>query len=93
MIRDVVDKTAAGKTAATRIIRKTPMITWASLDNRRKDLSHKKNKRRGNSKDAAKGVAKKATQPTTATQDGQRNHPNQNQLTKNSEKRRIPNLT
>ena len=79
MIRDVADKIAAGKTAATRITRKTPIITRASLDNRRKDLSYKKNKRRGNSKDAAKGVAKKATQPTTAGQDRERNHPSQNQ--------------
>ena len=60
MIRDIADKTAA-----PGIIRKTPMITKVSLNNRRKDLSHKKNKRRGNSKGTAKGVAKKATQPTT----------------------------
>ena len=59
--KTVADKTAADKTAATGTIRKTPVITRASLDNRRKDLSHKKNKRRGNSKGAAKGVAKKPT--------------------------------
>ena len=77
--KTVADKTAAHKTVATGTIRKTPMITRASLNNRRKDLSHKTNKRRGNSKGAAKGVAKKATQPTTAGQDGERNHPSQNQ--------------
>ena len=89
MTRDVVDKTAVDKTAAdktavyktaaTGTIRKTPMITRASLDNRRKDLSHKKNKRRRNSKGAAKGMAKKATQLMTAGQDGERNHSSQNQ--------------
>ena len=74
MTRDIADKTAA-----TGTIRKTPVITRASLDNRRKDLSQKKNKRRGNSKGTAKGVAKKATQPTTTGQDGERNQPSQNQ--------------
>ena len=77
--KTVVDKTAADKTVATKTITNTPMTTRASLDNRRQDLPHKKNKRRGKSKGAVKGIAKKAMQPMTAGQDGERNHPSQNQ--------------